>query len=483
MSGNTKRSPRSHTSRESDGPTWRDALRSRVRSALWAGLFVGTAVLIGLSIVEGGAPSMALLAWGPNTGSDAVTARDLAPVPVVRSYNKGESADAPQLVEQHAEPTAAPETAAAPVAEAAPWTLPSSQIDVSLAELRDGSRLTQTLADGVEIEFTLEPELQAAAKQELSRYGVEHGSLVAIDPITGELLAYAEHAEGKPGLRHLAVQANGPAASIFKIVTTTALLESGLNPASEICTRGGLRKLTLKHLRAETSRDTRCETLKDAFGASTNAAFARWSDQLLDATKLSEVARRFLFGRRIPFVYGVGVSAPAIPKGSRLGFAKAAAGFSRTSLSPLHAAMLVGAVANGGKMMAPRLVRRATRGEEILYEASTAELSSVMPADTAAALTDIMLSTTTTGTAKKFFIKNGREKIPGVVFAAKTGHLSGGEGLHGHYSWFVAFAPAEEPEIAVAALVVNGEVWTTKGVVVAQRFLASYFNSKKRAAQ
>ena len=134
-------------------------------------------------------------------------------------------------------------------------------------------------------------------------------------------------------------------------------------------------------------------------------------------------------------------------------------------------------------MMAPRLVRRASRGGAVLYEAATAELASVMSADTARSLTDIMLSTTTTGTAKKFFIKNGREKIPGVAFAAKTGHLSGGEGLHGHYSWFVAFAPAEEPEVAVSALVVNGEVWTTKGAVVAQRFLSSYFKSRYRAAQ
>ncbi|MGB0589530.1 MAG: penicillin-binding transpeptidase domain-containing protein [Myxococcota bacterium] len=487
MPSNTKRSPRSRASEERAEPTWRAALRARIRGAVWLGFIVGTGALLMLSIAEGGAPSMAFLAWGPDSGSEVASARATAPVPVVRSFTKTplhrEALEAPLKSEPvitnasgvPAEPPAVP-------AVPPPWTLPSNAIDPTLAETRDG-RLVQTLSTGEEIEFTLEPDLQATAKMELSRYGVEHGSIVAMDPVTGELIAYAEHAEGKPNLRHLAVQANGPAASIFKMVTATALLENGLSPTSEICTRGGLRKLSLGHLRPDAARDTRCETLKEAFGASTNAAFARWSDQLLDAPKLNEVANRYLFGRRIPFVYGVGVSAPVIPKGSRLGFAKAAAGFSRTSMSPLHAAMMAGAVANGGKMMAPRLVRRATRGDEVLYEAATAELASVMSAETASALTDVMLSTTTTGTAKKFFIKNGREKIRGVSFAAKTGHLSGGEGLHGHYSWFVAFAPAEEPEVAVAALVVNGEVWTTKGAVLAQRFLASYFNDKRRAAQ
>jgi penicillin-binding protein A len=481
MSLNTKRSSHPRASQEAVESTWRISLRSRVRGALWIGFFVGMAALVVLSVAEGGAPSMAFLAWGPSEGDERSAARAQAPVPVVRSYSKAITASEETAVAA-ALPTEKTPAPMAPIPTETPWTLPSNAINPSLAEARDGC-LVQPLEDGVDIEFTLQPELQAAAQQELSRYGVEHGSIVAIDPVTGELIAYAEHAEGKPNLRHLAVQANGPAASIFKLVTTTALLESGLTPGTEICTRGGLRKLTLNQLRVDTSRDTRCESLKEAFGSSTNAAFARWADNHLDSTKLLDVANRFLFGRRIPFVYGVGVSAPTIPKGSRLGFAKAAAGFSRTSLSPLHAAMMVGAVANGGKMMAPRLVRRATRGDDVLYEATTAELTSVMSAGTAGALTEIMLSTTTTGTAKKFFIKNGREKIPGVAFAAKTGHLSGGDGLHGHYSWFVAFAPAEEPEIAVAALVVNGEVWTTKGAVVAQRFLASYFNNKQRAAQ
>jgi len=420
---------------------------------------------------------MAWLAWGPGSLAQAPSDAELPspPVPVVRSPEVPAAQEVALAGAGRDHPV---EAAREPVR----WSLPSGVIDPAIAKVTDG-RLVQDLSDGVQIEFTLEPRLQAVAKEALARYQVGHGVMVALDPTTGELLAYAEHAEGKPETRHLPVQANGPAASIFKLVTTTALLESGLEPTSTICTRGGLRKLTLNHLRADPKRDTRCETLAEAFGNSTNAAFARWSDERLDASKLREVGSRFLFGRRIPFVYGVSVSAPIIPSGSRLGFARSAAGFSRTSLSPLHAALLVSAVANGGKMMAPRMVRRATRGQEVLYEAETAELTRVMQPDTAASLTEIMVATTTTGTAKKFFIKNGRERIPGVAIAAKTGHLSGGEGLAGHYSWFVAFAPAEEPEVAVAAMIVNGEVWTTKGAVVARRFLTAYFNDRERAAQ
>ena len=463
-------------------------VRARTRRARGLGRGRGAASLGVLSLAEGGAPSLAFLDWQPAAEHSEPTAalkRPAPPIPVVRSVTRSPLVENPGPIlagsDQQVPQAPAPALKASAPAVPAQWTLPSSAIQPDLAVAKDG-RLVQALEDGTQIEFTLEPGLQVAAKEVLARYQVEHGAIVALDPVTGELLAYAQHAEGKPGVRHLPVQANGPAASIFKLVTAAALLERGVTPATEICTRGGLRKLTLNHLRPDVARDTRCETLKEAFGASTNAAFARWADEYLDADVLSDAAERFLFGRRIPFVYGVGVSAPVIPGGSRLGFAKAAAGFSRTSLSPLHAAMLVGAVANGGKMMAPRLVRRATDGEEVLYEAATAVLASPIGPEIAHALTEVMLSTTTTGTAKKFFIKNGREHIPGIALAAKTGHLSGGDGLHGHYSWFVAFAPAEQPEIAMAALVVNGEVWTTKGAVLARRFLSHYFDEKNKAA-
>ena len=84
---------------------------------------------------------------------------------------------------------------------------------------------------------------------ELSRYRVEWGAVVAIRPRTGEILAMAEYAHERPDLSRLALNANAPAASVFKIISAAALLEyAQLRPEDPICTHGGHQKLTLYNL-------------------------------------------------------------------------------------------------------------------------------------------------------------------------------------------------------------------------------------------
>ncbi len=362
------------------------------------------------------------------------------------------------------------------------WAIPAGLVDVAQAQEAQG-RLRQVLADGTQIELTLRPSLQRAAMTALRKYRVEYGVIVVVAPHTGDLLALAEYADGRPDLRQMALQGDGPAASVFKIVTSAALIdEAGLTPASEICTHGGQRFLTLAHLDPDPRRDRKCTTLADALGQSNNVAFARWADQHLTPASLQAVAERFLFNRSIPFLWTVGVSQAQLPTGSRLGFAKSAAGFVGTTLSPLHAALIAAAIANRGVMMTPRLVARATRGGQTLYEAQHAQLAKVLSPETARALAQMMVHTTTgEGTAARFFMRRKRPRIRGLTVAGKTGSLSARGGPARHYSWFVGFAPAERPEIALAALVVNGETWTTKGAVLAREVLTAW-NDERRAA-
>lgn len=445
-------------------------LAKRVRTAVALGLLAGVvALMVRAAFVPPGASlSPDIL---PVAGAGTPTAEVVPPPqPVVRLVASTTSTRRPAGPAQ-TPPPAPPEPAG--------WALPAKEIDLRRA-VTEGDHLVQHLRDGSRVEFTVDPAVQRAAMKALERYQVEHGAVVAMRPGTGELLAYAEYAHGRPHLRHLPLLAEGPAASIFKMVTTAALLEQGaLTPTSTICTRGGLRGLTLKHLVADDKRDRRCETLTEAFGNSTNAAFARWADQHLEPEELVAKAQAMLFDRRLPFLWGVGASETDIPGGSRLGFANAAAGFSRTSLSPLHAALLAAGVANDGVAMAPRLVRRVSQGDQELYRAEHVQLARLLPAHTAQQLGDIMLSTVSDGTAKKFFRRHGKDRIPGVTIAAKTGHLASRDGIARHYSWFVAFAPAEAPEIAIAALIVNGETWTTKGPVPAREALSAFFEGHR----
>jgi penicillin-binding protein A len=366
------------------------------------------------------------------------------------------------------------------------WAIPARSVDLKRAEEIDG-KLVQTLHDGTALTFTINPALQKKAADILRYYRVEYGTIVAMNPQTGDILAMAEHAEGRPELRGMALQAEGPAASIFKLVTAAALVEHGnLDATSEICTHGGRRGLNLSLLRDNPKRDKKCQTLAQAMGTSNNVAFGRWAVRNLEPETLENVSERFLFNKRLPFVFGVAMSRANVPSSSELGLAKTAAGFQGTTLSPLHAALLASSVANDGAMMVPRLVESAHRANEELYRKQSQQLAQVMKPSTARELRTMMLETTKQeGSAGRFFHKKKRRKwrqrIPGLSVAGKTGSLSAKNvGATQYYSWFVSLAPSDDPEIVVAALVVNGDVWTVKGAAVAAQLL-EYWDQDVRA--
>ncbi len=464
-------------------------LARRIRVGAGLGLLAGT-IFVAVTMARSagpeaardvGAPSAPAEALPPSgpLAADPAAPPDLAPVvPVVRPLEP--VARAPKALSEAVRAPEAAQPAAPPSAQTAHWALPAGQVDPALAAV-EGDRLVQVLEDGTRLELTLDPLLQRVAKRSLERFRVDYGAVVAIRPQTGEILAMAEHAEHRPDLRHLSLQSEGPAASIFKIVSAAALVEMGkLSHQSRICTHGGHRRLTLYNLEDKAERDTQCETLAEALGSSNNVAFARWADRLLQPGQLQEMAERFLFNKRLPFLWGVGVSAAKIPTGSRLGFAQSAAGFVGTTLSPLHGALIAATIANGGKMMAPRLVARAQRGDQLLYEARWDALAQVVSPEVAREVVPMMVATTATGTASKYFNKRGKPLVAGLEVAGKTGTLTARDaGPARHYSWFVAFAPAEDPEVAVACLIVNGDVWHTKAPVPAREVISAWFEAKK----
>jgi len=365
------------------------------------------------------------------------------------------------------------------------WALPAAAIDPAKAAVVDGV-LTQTLDDGTAVALTLDPLLQKTAEDLLVRYRVERGAIIALRPATGEILALAEVADHRPSFRNVALQAAGPAASIFKLVSSAALLEhAGLDPDAKACTHGGQSKLTLYNLKPSERLDTKCETFAEALGSSNNVAFARWADTLLTPVQLQAMAERFLFNKRLPFLWTIGVSRARIPTGSRLGFARAAAGFEGTFASPLHLALVDATIANDGVMMAPYLVARATsRAGTTLFEARPTRLAQPLVAEVARKLQAMSAATMTHGTGRKYFQRQGKPRLA-VSSGGKSGSLSAkdDEGPTKHYSWFVASAPLEDAEITVLALVVQGEEWTVKGAVLARDVLEAHFARSGRATR
>lgn len=355
---------------------------------------------------------------------------------------------------------------------------PRHGLDLDQLVEREG-RLVQQI-DGRTITTTLDPGLHRHAQELLERYDVPDGAAVAINSRTGEVLAFAQHSTRSPG-RQVALDAEAPAASIFKIITAAALLDAaGLEPGLETCYHGGAGEITAALLRPDPQRDTRCASLGSALGRSINVIFARLADRHLSRAQLSQFAHAFGLDEELPFELPVERSRVDIPE-ERVERARVAAGFWHSHISPLQAAMMAQAVAQGGARLRPYLVDEVAGADgEMLFDGAPEYLGRACSAETARRLAEMMVVTTTVGTARSSFQdRQGRRVLPGIDVAGKTGTLHGRSPFRA-YDWFMGFAPADDPEIAVAGLVINDPQWRIKGHYVGRELLRRYFQLQRQ---
>jgi len=329
------------------------------------------------------------------------------------------------------------------------------------AKLKDGFFVSKT-SEGKEARLTIDPHLQAQMVKLLKSYKPVGAAVVALDPKTGKVLALAEYGEGQ------ATKPLYPAASVFKIITGAALIESGVSPDDETCFHGGMHGIVGKLLQDAPRLDRRCLSLSMALAKSANVVFAKMAVKHLDGDALRKEAERFLFNRPI-FDQPMEQSSANIPD-SGLDFAKSAAGFGQVKLSPLHAALIAAAVGNGGVAEEPSLL------EDVDGQGAPPTGSMrLMNPETAAALRDMMKLTVSQGTATSSFRERHRNILGDIEVAGKTGSLSTHtRGPFKDYSWFVGFAPADDPRIAVAAVVVNGLKWRVHAPFIAREALKAY---------
>lgn len=364
----------------------------------------------------------------------------------------------------------------------------------------------KTIADGVaSVSFgeqkvahlTIDPALQKTAEAIMAAHHIPEASVVLMDTATGKILVYASHVEKGP-LRDLAVEAKAPAASVFKVVTGSALVEhGGVGPEQRECYSGGEQRLTERDLTPDPKRDRWCSTLAGAMGRSINTIFARTAIRHLKPATLEAEAKALGFGASLPFDVPVEASGLTVPQDT-LGFGRTAAGFWNTTLSPVHAAWLSAAIARGGEPVRPVLVSEVLE-KGAAKPAWTAQTSlaqkRVMKPETAKAVTTMLESTVSDGTSfKAFHDPKGAAFLPGVVVAGKTGTLTDPQ-TQRFYTWFTGFAPSKPyvaPEgtketdaalhprqVSVAVLVVNNPTWSVKANVVAREVLRAYFASQR----
>jgi len=347
-------------------------------------------------------------------------------------------------------------------------------------------RLVQDINDGHRILLTLDPVLQDSALTIFRNREVPYAAAVMIDLRDNAVLALAGHSSMDPEVDPLEVvtAAWAPAASTFKLVTTAALLDSeAATPSTRVCFHGGLHGIEDDDLRDDPARDTRCETLSDAVAHSYNLVIAKLAMQHLSQDTLLDMAKAVRFEGDIPFEIPVERSPAHIPS-DPVERAKVAAGFWNIDMSPLHGAMLASILARGGVYQPPHIIAQVIGPDGSDLSPARAKPQRVLSRDVALAVGEMMVGTTTVGTARKSFRDaQGTDYIPGVAVAAKTGSLTGKRSPALNYNWFIGYAPADAPEVAFAVLLANEPRWRIKAHYAGRRLIQIYLERRAEIAR
>ncbi len=338
-------------------------------------------------------------------------------------------------------------------------------------------------ADPEALQTTLVLQLQEAAVKAL---GTNRGAVVMLDPRTGEILALAstptfdpsaiadpttsdaafKALQADPALPLLprATQGRYVPGSIFKIVTATAALASGaITPSTTYDQQPAAEKtgLLVSGFRVHDAHHVftgdKALNFDEAVEVSCNIYFAL-TGLRTGGEALATWASRFGFGDSIPFDLSTAASQVTGGGGSFGGgfsddveLANAAYGQAETLVTPLQMALVAAAVANGGVLMSPHLVLSAT-GRTATTTISPTVWRQVMQPDVAAEIGTAMQLAVSTAWGRTF---TAGASVTGLAVAGKSGtaELDPGDKAH---SWFIGFAPADNPQVAIAVIVEHG---------------------------
>jgi penicillin-binding protein A len=343
----------------------------------------------------------------------------------------------------------------------------SKTLDGKFFEDRNGHRLF----------YTVDPILQRRVDLFFRKHRPPYSVFVALEPQTGKILALTDYARVRGEGGSVWQRATYPAASVFKLVTAAGALEKGLlNYDSPVSFRGNLYRLGPQKLSESVRKDRRTQ-FDEALGKSNNVVFGRVASNLLGSQALREYSEAFGFNHPIQFDFPVDMSRASIPEGP-YDLARCGAGFGEVTLNPLHAALIAATIANQGLMMKPYLVEQVegpNAGK--IYEAKREALGQPITTKTSQDLTRMMLRTVEDGTASRIFHRFGKDLLKKMTISGKTGSLTG-DNPPGQYDWFVGFAPADQPRIAFAVMIINQDRWRIKGAYVAQEALKAYFRDQ-----
>jgi peptidoglycan glycosyltransferase len=336
-------------------------------------------------------------------------------------------------------------------------------------------QLTGRNQEGNDVVTNLDPTAQRTALEDLKEAGF--GAVVAIEPQSGRVRVLASNPPYDPNRvpEHLgrlnaneleaplvdrATQGQYPPGSTFKVVTAAAGLDSGtITPETTIDAPGTL-DVEGKPLQNDFNQSFGPISLDTALTNSVNTWFGQLGQQVGEPT-LFKYMDRFGFNatpaidlpKEQVYKSGVFSEEELLGPSDPVDLARVAIGQERLAVTPLQMAEVAAAVANGGKLMKPQIWSRVVDPDgRVVKRLEPSEYSRPIGAQTAAELTTAMEGVVSAGTGTN-------AAIPGIAVAGKTGtaetpyNKSCGGGAEENQAWFIGFAPAKNPKIAIAATV------------------------------
>jgi cell division protein FtsI/penicillin-binding protein 2 len=369
-------------------------------------------------------------------------------------------------------------------AEAAKPPVSSRQFEIASDMLTtlefNGPRISARTPEGMEHVYTIQGDLQKRVHDYLAKNQVPYGIFVAIEPATGRILGMTSYSSIDPAWAKRSVYGLYPMASLFKIITASAALENHkITPESVIEFRGNSYSENPRYWDiSPRGRNNRMDATY-AMGKSINPVYGRVASDIVGKTSVMESVSRFGFNQEL-FPGNPAKPSQALEPTSNHGLRLMGAGLDHeVKISPLHAAVIMSAIANGGKMMTPTLTNSVIDSRGVEKETFTPrELRRLVSPETSASLTKMLSSTVLTGTSRKAFHDRRGRPLVDVPIAAKTGSINGTD-PKGHYSWFAAFAPIHNPRIALVALVINPDKWKVKASQVGEQALEEFFSPER----
>ena len=317
-----------------------------------------------------------------------------------------------------------------------------------------------------ENEMTIDWDLQEYIANTVRRNKVGFAAVAVMNAHTGDIIAL--YGKGEKGEDNTLCLDTYLAASLFKVVTAAAAIDSGVMSSKSKCAyNGSAHTLYKKQLTTGRNRWTREVTLGRAFALSNNVVFAKIGTTDLGETPLLLTAMRLGFWK--PPLEGIECSPSTlfIPE-TQYNIAELASGFNRhTRISPVHAAQMITAVVNDGVMMRPRILSSDSTGSEKVLEDNTARELHYM-----------MNQTIKRGTVSRTFWNSRYDRVlKNVQIGAKSGTIDGTD-PDGRRNWFLGYAEHDKSgdAITIACLIIREDYYWIESDDLSKKIIRHYFS-------